>query len=468
MKTSVQRRSFLKKLGLGIGSASVLAVQGKLQLIQAAIAANSDYTAIEDHKSLVCVFLFGGNDSFNMVVPYEQNAYQQYANSRRGMALRRNHQSETIIDGLHPLNNSDFAFHNSMPDLQSLYNSNKLGVVAGVGSLIEPVTKAAYINETAPLPSDLFSHSHQQEFWETGATAKSSIHPPGWGGRMIDLLANANDDPTQAALFSLTGNSVWQRGLKPLDFVLNPYSGVTQIEAFSESDWPYWRNGRIQAWDKIKQMQNSSFLNQHLRDTIISKESRIASLVSSIAQAQEITTPFSSDGLSLQLKMVARMISIREALGMKRQIFFVGIGGWDTHSNQLGEHAANLSLVNNALASFYQSTVDLGVEDSVTAFTASEFGRTYSTNGDGTDHAWSGHNLIMGGAVKGGQIHGEIPDLTIGGPDDTDETGRFIPKYGIDQYGATLAKWMGMTDSDMADIFPNLSNFSTKDLGFMV
>jgi len=459
MKTSMQRRNFLKKLGFGIGSASVLAMQGKLQLIQAAVAADSDYTAIEDHKSLVCVFLFGGNDSFNMVVPYEQNAYQQYQNSRRGMALSR--------ESLHPLNNSDFAFHNAMPDLKNLYNSNKLGVVANVGALIEPVTKSAYINKTTPLPAGLFSHSHQQEFWETGATAKSSIHPPGWGGRMIDLLVNANTDPTEAALFSLAGNSVWQRGLKSLDFVLNPDSGVTQIDAFSESNWPLWKSGRIQAWNKIKQMQSSSFLNQHLRDTIISKETRIKNLVASIAQAQEITTPFSEDELSLQLKMAAKMISIRKALGMKRQIFFIGIGGWDTHSNQLGEHAANLTRVNNALSSFYQSTVDLGVEDSVTTFTASEFGRTYSINGDGTDHAWSGHNLIMGGAVKGGQIHGDMPDFTIGGPDDTDEAGRFIPKYGVDQYGATLAKWMGMTNSDMNDIFPNLSNFDTKDLGFM-
>jgi len=461
MKTSMQRRHFLKKLALGIGSTSVLAMQGKLQLIQAAVAADSDYTSIDDYKSLVCIFLRGGNDSFNMVVPYEQSAYQQYANSRNGMALSRN--------SLHPLNNSDFAFHASLPDLRSLYNTNKLGIVANVGALIEPVTKAAYLNETARLPADLFSHSHQQEFWETGATAKSSIHPPGWGGRMIDLLADANNDPTQAALFSLTGNNIWQRGLKPLDFVLNPYSGVTQLEAFTERNWPRWNNGRIQAWNKIKQMQSSSLLNQHLTDTFISKEARIAELLSSISQAQEITTPFPEEGaLSAQLKMVAKMISIRKALGMKRQIFIVGVGGWDTHSNQLGEHATALSGLNGALASFYQSTVDLGVAGTVTAFTASEFGRTYSINGDGTDHAWSGHNLVVGGAVDGGKIHGDMPNFSINGPDDTDETGRFIPKYGVDQYGATLAKWMGMTDSDMREIFPNLSNFDNTDLGFMM
>ena len=456
---SQQRRIFLKKLALGIGSTSLFAMQGKLQLIQSAMAASSDYSYFTDHKSLVCIFLLGGNDSFNMLVPYEQSAYQQYANSRKGMALSRG--------SLLSLKGNEHAFHPSLNKLQKLYNTDKLGVVANVGALIEPVTKAAYENKSVRLPADLFSHSHQQEFWETGATATSSIHPPGWGGRMMDMLASANRDPSEAALFSLAGNSVWQRGLKPLDFVLSPYNGVSQPEAFQANDWPLWKNGRLSAWEKIKQLDNPSFLNQHLRDTFKSKEKRIANLLNSITTAPNISTTFAEDELSLQLKMVAKMISIRKKLGMKRQIFFVGIGGWDTHGNQLGEHATRLSALDAALSSFYQSTVDLGVADSVTAFTASEFGRTYSMNGDGTDHAWSGHNLIMGGAVKGGRIHGEMPDFSLGGPDDTDTTGRFIPKYGVDQYGATLAKWMGMSDSDMLEIFPNLANFNETDLGFM-
>jgi len=454
-----QRRRFLKKLALGVGSTSVLAMQGKLQLMQSAIAASSDYSHLTDHKSLVCIFLFGGNDSFNMLVPYQQAAYQQYANSRKGMALSR--------ESLHPLQGGEYAFHSSLPKLQQIYNADKLGVVANVGALIEPVSKLAYENETIKLPADLFSHSHQQEFWETGATASNSIHPPGWGGRMIDMLASANTNPNEAALFSIAGNSVWQRGLKPLDFVLNAHDGVSQLKAFKPNNWPLWKDGRVSAWNKIKQMDNPSFLNQQLRDTFKHKEERIARLVDSITAAPNITTPFAEDELSLQLKMATKMISIRESLGMKRQIIFVGIGGWDTHGNQLDEHATRLSELDAALSSFYQSTVDLGVADSVTAFTASEFGRTYSNNGDGTDHAWSGHNLIMGGAIKGGEIHGDMPDFTLGGSDDTDTTGRFIPKYGVDQYGATLAKWMGMSDSDMLEIFPNLKNFNDIDLGFM-
>jgi uncharacterized protein (DUF1501 family) len=456
-----QRRSFLKKLAVGVGSTSFLATQGKLQLMQSAMAESSDYSALTDHKSLVCVFLFGGNDAFNMLVPYEQSAYNDYKKARSGLALARN--------SLHPLKGDQQAFHASMPDLQALYNNDKLAVAASIGALIEPTTRATYKNESARLPADLFSHSHQQEFWETGTTAKSSVHPPGWGGRMMDMLTTANSNPTEPALFSLAGNSVWQRGLNPLDFVLNSDTGVEEINAFENKTWPNWRASRINAWNKILQSNKSALLEQHMAKTYINADERISALVEEIANAQTINTVYpDGNNLAKQLKMAAKMISIREKLGMKRQIFFVAMGGWDSHGNQLTDHAANLTKLNGALSSFHKTTVELGVEDSVTTFTASEFGRSYTSNDDGTDHAWAGHNLVMGGAVKGGQIHGDLLDQTVDGDDDAQDTGRFIPKYGVDQYGATLAKWMGMTDSDMNEIFPNLNNFNTNDLGFMV
>ncbi len=455
-----QRRAFLKKLAVGVGSTSLLATQGKLQLMQSAMAASSDYSALSDHKSLVCVFLFGGNDAFNMLVPYEQSAYDDYKKIRSGLALSRG--------SLHPLKGDQQAFHASMPDLQALYNNDKLAVAASIGALIEPTTRTAYKNDNVRLPADLFSHSHQQEFWETGTTAKSSIHPPGWGGRMMDMLTTANSNPTEPALFSLAGNSVWQRGLKPLDFALNPNTGVEEINAFQDDTWPTWKSSRINAWNRILQSNKSALLEQHMAKTYINADERISALVEEIANAQKINTIYPSEnGLAKQLKMVAKMISIRQNLGMKRQIFFVAMGGWDSHGNQLTDHADNLKKLNDALSSFHKTTVELGVEDSVTTFTASEFGRSYTSNDDGTDHAWAEHNLVMGGAVKGGQIHGELLDLTINGNDDAEDTGRFIPKYGVDQYGATLAKWMGMSDSDMEEIFPNLSNFDSYDLGFM-
>ncbi len=455
------RRHFLKKLALGVGSASLLATQSKLQLMQSAMAMSTDYSGFTDHKSLVCVFLFGGNDSYNMLVPYEQAAYNQYKSVRSNLAINR--------ESLLPLSGNQYALHPSMPDLQMLFNQDNLAVMGNVGSLIQPTTRNNYQNENIPLPADLFSHNHQQEFWETGTTATGSTHPPGWGGRMMDMLITANADQSSPALFSLSRNSVWQRGEKPLDFVLNPNSGVEQIKAFENKDWPRYKNSRIAAWQKILQQGSPSLLNQQLSNTYIRTNERISNLVEQYAIAPEITTVFPGEGgFGKQLSTVAKMISIRENLGMKRQIFFVGIGGWDTHGNQLNDHAERLSTLNAGMSSFYKATEELGIEDSVTTFTASEFGRTLSINGDGTDHAWAGHHMVMGGAVDGGKIHGEMPQLILDGPDDAQDTGRLIPKYGIDQYGATLGKWMGMTDSDLLEIFPNLSNFNTGDLGFMI
>ncbi len=456
------RRNFMKKLALGIGSTSLLATQGKFQLINAAMAADSNYSHLTDYKSLVCVFLLGGNDAFNTMVPYEKSAYKKYKEVRTDIALAR--------DTLHPLKGGQHAFHPSFADLKQLYNDDKLAVVSGIGALIEPTTRKTYKNSSVQLPPDLFSHNHQQEFWQTGTTAKNSVHPPGWGGRMVDMLASANSIPSDPAMYSIAGNTVWQKGFKPLDFVLNPNDGVSQFRAFTPGLWPdpRYKEDRIATWKKIMADNPASLLQQHMKNTYISTEERINLLAEQITQAPEITTLYPDDNsLADQLKVAAKMISIRESLGQKRQVFFVGISGWDTHKNQLDKHAENLSKVNDALKSFYDTTVELGIADSVTTFTASEFGRTMSINDDGTDHAWASYNFIMGGAVKGGKIHGDLLDLTIDGPDDAGDTGRFVPKYGVDQYGATLAKWMGMSDSDMQEIFPNLSNFNTHDLGFM-
>ncbi len=455
----LQRRAFLKKMALGIGATSLLATQGKLQLMQSAMASSSSYSHLNDHKSLVCIYLFGGNDAFNMLIPYEENAYNQYKLDRTSLALKR--------EDLLALKGGQYAFHPSMPDVQTLYNENNLTVSASVGALIEPVTRSDFKNKSLQFPEHLFSHSHQELFWATGAATKSGVQPPGWGGRMMDMLISANTDPNQPALFSLIGNKPWQRGLKPLNFALNPKLGVEEMKAFQSNSWPPWKNSRIEAWNKIIQPNHhASLLEQHMAQTYLNTEERIRPLIDAL-DAQEIATPYERTSLSDQLKMAAKMISIRETLGMRRQIFFVGIGGWDTHANQLSSHSKKLKELNDALNSFHKTTVELGVENSVTTFTTSEFGRSYTANDDGTDHAWASHHLVMGGAVKGGEIHGDMLDLSLDGPDDARSSGRFIPKYGVDQYGATLAKWMGMTDSDMNDIFPNLTNFDTNDLGFM-
>lgn len=457
---SQNRRHFLKKLALGVGSASLLATQSKLQIMQSAMAMSSDYSGLTDHKSLVCIFLYGGNDSFNMLVPYQQTAYNQYNNIRSNLAISR--------DSLLALKGNEYALHPSMPDMQALYNADKLAVMGNVGSLIQPTTRAQYKNKSTLIPADLFSHNHQQQFWQTGTAASITKQSLGWGGRMNDMLITANDDQNIPSLFSLSGNSFWQRGEKAQDFELNPNSGISQIKAFEEKNFPRYKRSRIEAWEKIVQQNSPILLNQQLNNAYIQTDERINSIKELYSVAPEINTVFPTNNtFEKQLSTVAKIISIRESLGMKRQIFFIGLGGWDTHDNQLVNHAERLAVLNTGMNSFYQATEELNVENSVTTFTASEFGRSLSINGDGTDHAWAGHQLVMGGAVNGGQIHGDMPQLILDGPDDARNTGRLIPKYGIDQYGATLGKWMGMTDSDLLDIFPNLVEFDTTDLGFM-
>lgn len=461
-KTQLQsRRHFLKKLALGVGSASVLATQTKLQLMQSAMAMSSDYSDLEDNKSLVCVFLYGGNDSYNTVIPYEQSAYDQYNDVRSKIAIDRGE--------LSPLKGGQFALHPSMPELSNLFKNDDVALMANVGALIEPTTRASFQNESVMLPADLFSHNHQQEFWQTGASTAGSA-PPGWGGRMMDLLSSANVNPTGPSSFSLAGNNAWQNGFSPLNIALSPSAGVEEIEAFVDNTRPKHIPGRVTAWNEILQQNSGSFFQQQFANKYISAEERVGTLFDAYSQAADLDIHFPpGDRFSQSLSTIAKMISIREALGMKRQIFFVGIGGWDFHSNQLIRQAQNLATLDAGLSGFSKAINSLGINDSVTTFTASDFGRSLSINGKGTDHGWTGHHFVMGGAVKGGQVYGEMPTLELNGPDDARSTGRLIPKYSMDQYGATMGKWMGMSESDLEDIFPNLKNFgrSNYDLGFM-
>ncbi|MEE9398306.1 MAG: DUF1501 domain-containing protein [Methylococcales bacterium] len=456
----LQRRRFMKGLAITAGASSLLATQGKLQLISNALAA--DYAGLNDYKSLVCVFQGGGNDAINMFAPYTQAAYQDYASIRQALAIPRNQ--------LHPVSGEQHGFHPSMRDVRDLYNSGALATVADVGNLFRPTSLDDYRNRNR-IPPDLFSHSHQTEIWQTNQPPNVGSSLPGWGGLVADLLDTANANTGLPPSFSMAGNNFWLSGnvTQPFDVATG---GIKDFGDLEDSTYPSWASSRASAWNKILNLSQNHVLKAQTADTIRMARLRIAAIVGALDEAPEIA-PFSGQGgLGHQLRMAARLISIREALGMKRQFFFVKIGGWDTHGNQLPTHADLLTQLNDALHYFYQTTQQLGVADSVTTFTASEFGRSLTSNGDGTDHAWSTQHLVMGDAVRGGQIHGEIPTMEIGGQKDAvDEGGipggRLIPEYSVDQYGATLAKWLDVTDADLSVIFPNLDNFSVRDLGFM-
>ena len=458
----LNRRMFLKRLALLGTSASLLATQDRFQLISSAVAAASDYSNLSDHKSLVCIFLNGGNDGFNTLIPYESNQYQNYQTNRTSLAIPRNE--------LTPLKGGQQALHPSLSDLSNLYDTDKLAVVANVGSLIQPVSKFEFQQGTAPLPSALFSHSHQQSFWQTAKLSEGGFVPTGWGGRMADLLHSSNVQANIPLTYSLSGSNLWLGADTTSNFTMGS-DGIKDLEQFKDTNWPAWNQSRLQAFNDIQALSyENSMLKRQMNSAYSQARDRIATLGDAYSNAPEITTLYPENNrLADSLKAIAQMISIREQLGLKRQFFFVTLGGWDTHNEQLEKQSSQLSTLNEAMKAFYDTTVELGVSNSVTTFTASEFGRTYGPNSDGTDHAWSSHNLVMGGAVDGGKTHGQLPSFELGGVDDSSSsgTGRFIPQYSVDQYAATFGKWMGISDSDNREILTNLNNFGTIDLGFM-
>lgn len=463
-----QRRKFCKQVSILAGGSTILAQHSNLGLINNAMALTSPYADLTDQKSLVCIILSGGNDAFNMFVPYETDSYQHYASIRNNLAIPKN--------TLHPVSGEQHAFHPSMPDVRDLYDQNKLALLSNVGNLIQPVTREELLaynngeNNGIQIPPVLFSHSHQAEIAQTNRAPQAGISHPGWGGLMSDLLRHANTDPNISPSFSLVGNNLWQSGAQTQPFSIAS-SGVKSFQI------PYIeplgrRNSMIDSWHEILNLNHPHILQRHVADLTNNTEQRINALSSALAQSENsIQTPYNiKNDLASQLRMIARLIYARNTtggLGMNRQIFLARLGAFDTHGNQLIPHANLLAILNEALDSFYKTTVELDLADSVTTFTNTEFGRSMTVNGDGTDHGWGGHNLIMGGAVGGGKVYGDLPDLSPGGVDDAGDSGRMIPKISNDQYGATLAKWMGINESDLFRIFPNLSNFSNHNLGFL-
>ena len=469
---SITRRRFLARAALTLGGASCLSTQGRLSMMQAAFAASGNYSALPDHKSLVCVFLFGGNDSFNMFVPYELGQYNKYASVRQGLSLPRTQ--------LLPVTGNAWSFHPSAPELRTLYNEGALGLVANVGSLFAPLTVADYQANAvnALIPPELFSHSDQTELWQTNRPAAPGVLREGWGGLTADLLVAANTNRQVPLSFSTNGENLWQVGVSTGPYGIRPEQGIPKFEAFNSDSYPYNELSRSAAFRSILLQPRGNALVQHAA-TSMSDTIRQADLLrDTLNAAPMLQTPFdTNDQLALQLHTVARLIAVRQSLGMKRQLFFVGIGGFDTHSAQLGTQGSLMRDLSSALHSFYRATQELGVANSVTTFTTSEFGRTLTTNGDGTDHAWAADSLVLGGAVRGATVHGTpieysatpvIPPYSdpLFGPADVG-AGRFIPNWSVDQYGATLARWMGVIEPDLLTIFPNLNRFTTRDLGFM-
>ncbi len=410
-----------------------------------------------DYKALVCIFQFGGNDANNVIIPLSSSGYQSYQTVRQGLSI-----PAASLLAVTNSKNETYGLHSSLAALHPLYTQNKhLALLYNMGTLVRPLTRQQYQQGSQPVPMNLFSHSDQQQQWQNAAPLGGVS--TGWCGRVADKVQVLNGASSFPPSVGVAGNS-----LQLLGQATQPTAITGNNFGTEGSDHTPAADGRDLALQEILAFSSGAALvqgsNQVLGDAI-----RVARLVDqAINTSSPLVTVFPATGLGQQLAQVARIIQVRAALGMQRQIFFCTQGGYDNHAGQLGTHAALLLELSQGMAAFYNAMGELGVQDKVTTFTESEFSRTFQLNGTaGTDHAWGGHQLALGAAVKGGNSYGTFPTLALQGPDDSGSRGNWIPTTSLDQYGATLASWFGVSALDMGYVFPNLPNFAAANLGFV-
>lgn len=450
------RRAFMRDAIKTVSAAGVLGAMGKFGQMNA--FASSPGTG---YQALVCIFLTGGNDGHNTVVPIStaQQGFNLYQNARADMGLAR--------ASLLPISNGNdiYGLHPSLPEIQQLYNAGRAAVLANVGMLVKPIKRSDYIipNNATIVPNALFSHSDQQGQWQT--SIPTGLGSTGWGGRMADLLQGANSGATFPATASMSGSSLFLTGTQT--FAANvPGGSATLLNTVNSA--------RAAGLQQLLTFDNGLQLVQQANATL-SRGVSYANVLSAALQNATLQTQFPLTGfdgepnlLAMQLQTVARIIKVRSALGLSRQIFYCNLDGFDTHGGQLGIQSQLLSYLSQAVGAFYQATQELGVDQNVTTFTASEFGRTLTPNGSGgTDHAWGSHHFIIGSSVKGGQFYGEYPTLALNSDYDATGRGSLIPTTAVDQYGATMAQWFGVGASDLPTIFPNLGKFQSSNLGIL-
>ena len=428
-----------------LGRSAALAAAGPLA------AAHSLAAPLQgsDYRALVCVFLYGGNDGNNMLVPMDSAGYAAYAKARGnaaagGLALQ--------ASSLAPLGGVNLGLHGALAPLAQVWAQGHLALQANVGTLVRPLSKAAVSAGGSALPANLFSHSDQQAQWQQGGSvlAQSS----GWGGRVADLQPHSS----VPAVLSVSGNNVFMNGASTDGLAVSAGSGFA-IRGFGNNParnplYALYTSLLQQPVANAEQRAAASVLNQALRAS--------TALNTALATGGSVAGLFAGQTSSLaqQLLTVAKLLEARSSLGVSRQLFFVALGGFDTHNNQLTQQADLFSQLGPALKSFYDATAQLGLANQVTTFTASDFARTLQpASGGGTDHAWGNHQLVLGGAVRGG-LYGRMPQLLLGGPDDVSDEGRWLPSTAVDQMSASLASWFGVAAADLGALFPHLANFN--------
>ncbi|MBT5900900.1 MAG: DUF1501 domain-containing protein [Opitutaceae bacterium] len=461
--SSFTRRRFIGQCCAAVGSTGVLSALSQMRLMGAAASPNlmaSPTGAMQpDYRALVCLYLNGGNDTNNLLVPTDTSGFNAYAQARGSLAL-----SKEDLLGVTPASTDgrSWGFHPALASVRDLFVGGKLAMLANVGTLVVPTSKAQYQSRSVPLPPQLFSHSDQSVQWQS--SIPDQAFKTGWGGRLADLTNAFNENNQISMTITLNGQNSFQVGREVVQFAVrkegplelwwndNPEDAATKV--------------RLGAMRDVMKAEDESLFRSafgHSTDRALQNSELLGSI---LAEAAPLTVEFPDTELGQQLRMIAQLISVRDQLGLRRQVFFARLGGWDLHDSQIGAHAELLTELADAMKAFYEATESLNVANDVTTFTASDFGRTMVANGDGSDHGWGSHHLIMGGAVKGGDFYGRVPDLAVGGPDDT-KNGRWIPTVSVDEYNATLARWFGVSDTDMPLVLPNIGRFATPDLRFM-
>jgi len=452
---NASRREFLKRTAVLSAAAGATPWAVSLAAMGEAAAATAT-----DYKALVCVFLYGGNDYANTLVPYDQPSYNLQQTFRANLAIDRTALAPLVLNPTTSLpDGRQYALAPGLDPLLPIFNAGKMSILLNVGTLIQPTTKAQYTAGSVPLPPKLFSHNDQQSFWQSSSPEGASS---GWGGRLGDLFAAGNGNATFTCI-SVSGNAVYLSGKTAVQYQVAT-SGSVPVNGIQS---PLF--GSLACSNLLQSLMtapNSNlFANEYAR--VGSRSIAANAQVSSALSGVTITTAFpTSNSLADQLKMVARLIGARNALGPKRQVFFVSVSGFDTHDGLLAVHPGLMATVGNAMSAFYQATIELGVSNQVTAFTASDFGRTLVSNNDGSDHGWGNMHFVVGDSVKGRSFIGTPPVIANGGPDDVGQ-GRLLPALSVDQFGATIASWFGVSAGDLSTVLPNIGHYSQTNLGFL-
>lgn len=467
--SQITRRRFLGQAACaGLGMSGLLSTLGTLRLFSANVSAQS--LPGDDYRALVCLFLFGGNDGNNTIIPVDAAGYAAYSRDRGILALPREILLPLTMQG--STDGRDYGVHPSLGRLQGLFNQQRAAFVCNVGTLLAPITKADYLSGSAAIPPYLFSHNDQQVQWQTSVPgAQRQI---GWGGRLADLLQTLNDGSQVSMNISLAGTNFFQIGNEVFQYHVGPNGSIGLSQA--DSPWsPVVQ--QYQTMQDIRQRSYGHLFEQEYADVLnraISNDTLLTSVLAGVPQYDEYFTSSRVDPLlpalnpiAAQLRMILRLITARSGLGMRRQIFFAALGGFDTHDEQLEDHSFLLGRLSNAIADFTDAAQAVGVGDQVTLFTASDFNRTYNSNGKGSDHAWGNHQVVAGGAVRGGQLYGDFPRLEISGPDDTGTRGSWIPTISTDEFSSTMALWFGVPPSDLELVLPNIRHFGRPNLGFL-